>query len=47
MPQKRKRADEMTDEEILKRVFPKPVVEELKRQVAEPESPDTSQDKGE
>ena len=45
MPRKPKRADEMTDEEILRRVFPKPVVEELKRQIAEPESLDKSEDK--
>ena len=48
MPRKKKKAEEMTDEEVLRRVFPKPVVEELKRQVKGPtpdsESPTTDKD---
>lgn len=51
MPRRKKNANEMTDEEILRRVFPKRVVDELKKQVAEPvamplpdsESPDKTQ----
>jgi hypothetical protein len=31
MPKRRKKATEMTDRELERRIFPKPVLEELKR----------------
>lgn len=39
MPKKRKRPDEMTNEEIARRVFPKRVIKEVKEAVGEPEEP--------
>jgi hypothetical protein len=35
MPKAKKKATELTDDEVLKRLFPKPVIQELKRLAAE------------
>ena len=40
MAKKRKRPEEMTTEEIARRVFPKRVIEEVTREVSDSESPD-------
>jgi len=44
-PRPEKRPHEMTDDELLRRVFPEEVAEELKRQADEP-SPDRLNPKG-
>lgn len=38
MPKRKKKASEMTDQELERRIFPKPVLEELKR-IANPDDP--------
>ena len=36
MPKRKKKAIELTDDEVLKRVFPKPVIKHLKEAVEAP-----------
>ncbi len=47
MPRKKKSANEMTDQEIMEKVFSKKVVKEVRREIGvdEPEEHDASPDK--
>jgi len=46
VPEKKKRPDEMTTEEIARKLFPKRVIEEVKREVSDSDDASKSEDKG-